>query len=452
MNLEKLSEENSMSNIYNQDDVFMNSVQEETDISQLWKVRTQLNEESLVGAIEAIIFMSEKPIGLERICEIIDPYISKVLVLQSIHMIQKFYETKQHGIRLVEVAEGYQFRTKAQYGQFIQNLYKVNSLVLSPSTLEVLAMIAYKQPISKVDIEKLRGVDSSHLIRTLMDKKLVRIIGRSDAAGRPTLYGTTQEFLEVFSLSSLEDLPPEYELEELAQKKQPKGIDLEDFSQFQIDTQTYRQEDEMLFQELQACRNISVDTEFLQILNLKDSMAALNVERKDQDSQKNQDFQVLDSNESQNVLEKAANPLDEFFGKTAFELMDTFYWRQKVREENIKSAESLFFPDLNTEEILTENISEDLSEEKIDFDIDGIDQEVSLSEEEQGNFSKDIQEVEQEVSFQKESDIETQDNDDSWDIEEWEKSKSHLKDLFEEWDHPLDKHNVTGKKNKDIEA
>jgi segregation and condensation protein B len=116
------------------------------------------------------------------------------------------------------VADGYQFRTKATYSKFVQNLFKINSLVLTPTALEVLAIIAYKQPVSKNDVEKIRGVDSSHIIRALMDKRLVKISGRSEEIGRPSLFSTTEEFLEVFNLSDISALPPEYELEEMATK------------------------------------------------------------------------------------------------------------------------------------------------------------------------------------------------------------------------------------------
>jgi segregation and condensation protein B len=100
----------------------------------------------------------------------------------------------------------------------VQNLFKINSLVLTPTALEVLAIIAYKQPVSKNEVEKIRGVDSSHIIRALMDKRLVKIAGRSEEIGRPSLFATTEEFLEVFNLADISALPPEYELEEMATK------------------------------------------------------------------------------------------------------------------------------------------------------------------------------------------------------------------------------------------
>lgn len=184
----------------------------------LWQARTGLNFDTLCGAIETIIFMSDKPISIQKIKAQIDTELPLRVIHESLSRLQARYEEKLHGIRLVEVAEGYQFRTKATYSKFVQNLFKINSLVLTPTALEVLAIIAYKQPVSKTDVEKIRGVDSSHIIRALMDKRLVKITGRSEELGRPSLFGTTEEFLEVFNLADLSGLPPEYELEEMATK------------------------------------------------------------------------------------------------------------------------------------------------------------------------------------------------------------------------------------------
>lgn len=182
----------------------------------LWQARTGLNYDTLCGAIETVIFMSDKPISLLKIKNHIDSDLPLRVVHESIVRLQKEYEVKHHGIRLQEVAEGYQFRTKATYSKIIQNIFKVESLVLSPTALEVMAIIAYKQPISKTTIETIRGVDSSHVVRALMDKRLVKIVGRSEELGKPALYGTTDEFLEVFNLANLNELPSESELTELA--------------------------------------------------------------------------------------------------------------------------------------------------------------------------------------------------------------------------------------------
>ncbi len=196
----------------------VNHFDEKEQEDMLWQARTGLNPDTLCGAIETIIFMSDRPISIQKIKAQIDNELPLRVIHESLSKLQAGYEEKFHGIRLVEVAEGYQFRTKATYSKFVQNLFKINSLVLTPTALEVLAIIAYKQPVSKNDVEKIRGVDSSHIIRALMDKRLVKIAGRSEEIGRPSLFATTEEFLEVFNLADISALPPEYELEEMATK------------------------------------------------------------------------------------------------------------------------------------------------------------------------------------------------------------------------------------------
>ncbi len=183
---------------------------------KLWQARTGLNTDTLCGAIETIIFMSDRPVNLLKIKSQIDADLPLRVVHESIARLQEEYEAKHHGIRLMEIAEGYQFRTKATHSKIISNMFKVSSMQLSPTALEVLAIIAYKQPISKNSVESIRGVDSSHVVRQLMDKRLVKIAGRSEEVGRPSLYGTTPEFLEVFNLNTVDELPSESELTELA--------------------------------------------------------------------------------------------------------------------------------------------------------------------------------------------------------------------------------------------
>ncbi len=196
----------------------LNAYDEKEQEDQFWMARTGLNQDTLCGTIETIIFMCDRPISIQKIKAQIDVELPLRVVHESIARLQSEYEAKHHGLRLVEVAEGFQFRTKATYSKFVQNLFKFNALVLTPTALEVLAIISYKQPVSRVEVDKIRGVDSSHIIRALMDKRLVKMVGRSEELGRPTLFGTTEEFLEVFNLADIGQLPPEYELEEMAMK------------------------------------------------------------------------------------------------------------------------------------------------------------------------------------------------------------------------------------------
>jgi segregation and condensation protein B len=233
----------------------------------LWQARTGLNPDTLCGAIETLIFMSDRPISIQKIKAQIDNELPLRVIHESLTRLQASYEEKFHGIRLVEVAEGYQFRTKATYSKFVQNLFKINSLVLTPTALEVLAIIAYKQPVSKNEVEKIRGVDSSHIIRALMDKRLVKMAGRSEELGRPSLFATTEEFLEVFNLSDISALPPEYELEEMATKNTLGSIaDIKSVI-FRTEGKRFNQDE---FEELEKLseniHNISSDTIFTSLL------------------------------------------------------------------------------------------------------------------------------------------------------------------------------------------
>lgn len=225
----------SMLNLEEESDTNVTAVREEFALElnhydakeqedMLWQARTGLNPETLCGAVETLIFMSDRPISIQKIKAQIDEELPLRVLHDALSKLQKGYEEKHHGLRLAEVADGYQFRTKATYAKFVQNLFKVQSLVLTPTALEVLSIIAWKQPVSKTEIERIRGVDSSHIVRALMDKRLVKISGRSEELGRPSLFSTTEEFLEVFNLANIEQLPPEHELAELASQNSVGNI------------------------------------------------------------------------------------------------------------------------------------------------------------------------------------------------------------------------------------
>jgi segregation and condensation protein B len=130
------------------------------------------------------------------------------------HLRQR-YASDQHGIELVEMGGGFQFRTKSEHAHRIKRLAKVQTQKLSSGAMETLAIVAYKQPVMKEDIDQVRGVDSSHFVRTLLDRKLIEITGRSELPGRPMLYSTTPEFLQLFGLGSLSALPSLRELEQM---------------------------------------------------------------------------------------------------------------------------------------------------------------------------------------------------------------------------------------------
>ena len=156
--------------------------------------------------LESIFFISDSPIRLETLVEILSESNSEE-ILEGIGRIKAEYEEGSKGVELVEIAGGYQFRTKPRWAEWINRLKKAKAIKLSRSALETLAIIAYRQPIIRPAIEEIRGVDSGWVLRTLLEKDLVKMMGRKDLPGRPMIYGTTRTFLELFGLNTLADLP-----------------------------------------------------------------------------------------------------------------------------------------------------------------------------------------------------------------------------------------------------
>lgn len=245
---------------------------DEKQEDKLWQARTGLTFDTLCAAIETIVFMSDKPMSINKIKSLVDEDMPLRVIHSSIERLQDEYEEKHHGLRLVEVANGYQFRTKATYSKYVQDLFKVNSLVLSPTALEVLAVVAYKQPIGKPEVDKIRGVDSGHIVRGLIDKRLVKVVGRSDEMGRPVLYGTTPEFLEVFNLASVDELPSERELEETIDNNIGKIGDIKTIVQTGDKERFVFDDIDELDELAESIKTISADTEFTQAMKNEDKL------------------------------------------------------------------------------------------------------------------------------------------------------------------------------------
>lgn len=184
----------------------------------------KLNKEELKSIIEGLIFASEVPLSADRIREIIDGADRKD-ILHCISLLKDEYG-EGRGIYLAEVAEGYQFRTRPRFAGYLQKLYRIKSPKFSQPSLETLAIIAYRQPITRAEVDELRGVDSGGVIKSLLDKKLIRIVGKKDVPGRPMIYGTTKEFLEVFGLNDLKSLPTLKDLAELGERREPEQAEL----------------------------------------------------------------------------------------------------------------------------------------------------------------------------------------------------------------------------------
>lgn len=165
--------------------------------------------------IEALVFTSENPLTIDRIKEVLGEEVDKKEIGNILSDLMGEYNERNGGFCLEEVAGGFQFRTRTDLGEWIKKLKGVKPTMLTQAAMETLAVVAYRQPVVKSEIDRIRGVDVSGSLRGLLEKKLVKMVGRKDVPGRPMLYGTTKKFLEVFNLKDLSELPTLRELKEL---------------------------------------------------------------------------------------------------------------------------------------------------------------------------------------------------------------------------------------------
>lgn len=168
--------------------------------------------EDIKNIIESLLFVSETPLTIERLKDVLETVDTKA-IRQALSELSDDYESHRSSILLKEVAGGFQIRTRPEYHDWIKRLLKPSPHRLSKAALETLSIIAYKQPIIRSDVEHLRGVDCGGVLRVLMEKKLIRTLGRKEIPGRPLIYATTKRFLEVFDLKDLKDLPTPKEIE-----------------------------------------------------------------------------------------------------------------------------------------------------------------------------------------------------------------------------------------------
>jgi segregation and condensation protein B len=179
-----------------------------------------IDARELKAILEAVLFVSSEPVPVARLMTILGT-VSKAEVVQALGILTHDLDQAGRGIQLVQVAGGYRLVTKQEYGPWLKRMDKAKAAQkLSRSALESLAIIAYKQPLVRSEIEEIRGVETSGVLRTLCERKLVRIVGRKDVPGRPIMYGTTKFFLEHFGLQDLSQLPPLREFKELGESEQ----------------------------------------------------------------------------------------------------------------------------------------------------------------------------------------------------------------------------------------
>lgn len=165
--------------------------------------------------IEALLFSSSKPLSLKQIAQVIEE-LSQSAIRNLVLELQNEYDLLKRSFQLVEVANGFQMCTRPEYAPWLEKFHRKEIAArLSPAALETLAIIAYKQPATKSEVDQVRGVNSDSAINSLLQKRLINISGRRPGAGRPLLYVTTPEFLSQFGLKNLSDLPSMEEIEQI---------------------------------------------------------------------------------------------------------------------------------------------------------------------------------------------------------------------------------------------
>ena len=234
---------------------------------------TTEEEDSIMASIETILFMSDRPVSLPKLRTTINSEIKLPVYRTLMARLREEFAHDNRGVEIAEVSLGFQLRTKPHMASVLRKMVKTQPLKLTGATMEVLAITAYKQPITKEEIDQIRGVDSGYVIRNLMEKHLVKIAGRSELPGKPMVYGTTHEFLELFSLKDLSSLPALHEVESMvaasevgAEERQTEAF--AEFGKMVASSDKILFDDSQIDTELEALRNeiasVSTSTEYIE--------------------------------------------------------------------------------------------------------------------------------------------------------------------------------------------
>jgi len=221
-------------------------------MKKIWN--TNMNNKKLKNIIEAILLASYEPLSVDKLFKIITSKAktSKSEILSAIDSLQKDYEDKD--IEIAKVASGFRIQAKSEIGDYLNIMFADRTPRYSRALLETLSIIAYRQPVTRGDIEAIRGVSvSTSIMRTLTERNWIRIVGYRDVPGKPAMFATTPEFLDYFSLQKLEELP------NLPEKKEPMDLDLE------LDDQTTNEQDFSTNGSEPVSVNVELDTDNLAI-------------------------------------------------------------------------------------------------------------------------------------------------------------------------------------------
>jgi segregation and condensation protein B len=182
-----------------------------------------MERKEIKSIVESLLFVADGPQPVERLAEVLDQ-VDRKTIHGILGELREELEAQERGIRLVEVAGGYQLRTPKANSEAVKKFLGGRPARMGKATLETLAIIAYRQPITKAEIEAIRGVDVDGVITTLLERNLIRAVARKDVPGRPFLYGTTAEFLQLFNLKDLSELPALKETEEISLPEIPGDV------------------------------------------------------------------------------------------------------------------------------------------------------------------------------------------------------------------------------------
>ncbi|HOJ25940.1 MAG TPA: SMC-Scp complex subunit ScpB [Candidatus Saccharicenans sp.] len=175
--------------------------------------------DQLKAILEVLIFLSQEPLTLDRIKEVLGEVPEEELQA-TLAALRADFNQESHGIEIIQSAGGYLFTTKPDHDQWVRRLLQIEKKSrLSSAALETLSVIAYHQPITQAEVSAIRGVDSTYSIKNLLQKKLIKIVGRKKAPGNPLVYRTSEKFLEYFGLNSLDDLPKEEEIAKILEEE-----------------------------------------------------------------------------------------------------------------------------------------------------------------------------------------------------------------------------------------
>jgi segregation and condensation protein B len=184
-----------------------------------------MQDHELKSIVESLLFVSTEPLTLDQLANVLglplfgEQFRDEQRIVSALQSLQEEYQEVGRGIQVVEVGGGYQMTTRSENAPWIKQLQTVKTAAkLSRPGLETLAIVGYRQPVTTPEIEAIRGVDCSGVLKTLLERRLIKIVGRKEAVGKPMLYGTTQEFLQYFGLRDLSELPPLRDLQEIAQE------------------------------------------------------------------------------------------------------------------------------------------------------------------------------------------------------------------------------------------